>query len=128
MILKSMTNFLLAGDIGGTKTLLGVFEPAPGRPRPVAVRSFGTLDYETLPQMIDAFLREDGLARGRIGAACFGVAGPVLDEAASLTNVPWRVDARNVSQTFQLQHVRLLNDLQAMAYSVPVLDDSEVFV
>jgi glucokinase len=122
-----MANLLLAGDIGGTKTLLGLFEPAAPRPRPIVIRAFGTLDFADLGDMIAAFL--DG-ARGspeRVGRACFGVAGPVIDEAADLTNVPWRVDARRTSRSFAMP-VWLLNDLQAMAYAVPVLHDSEVLV
>jgi glucokinase len=117
---------LLAGDIGGTKTLLGLFDPDTARPRPLAVRSFGTLDHADLPSMIAELLRDGAAAPHAIGAACFGVAGPVIDESADLTNVPWRVDARQVARTFKLQRVTLLNDLQAMAYAVPVLRDEEV--
>jgi glucokinase len=122
---------LLAGDIGGTKTLLGLFDSAQSRPRPIAVRSFGTLDFDDLPTMIAAFLRTtDGVAGapGAIAAACFGVAGPVIDESAQLTNVPWSVDAREVATTFSLHGVSLLNDLEAMAYGVTVLRESEVHV
>jgi glucokinase len=123
---------ILAGDIGGTKTLLGVFDGATSRPRPVVVRSFGTLDYDDLTTMIAAFLGEADAAGSAVAAgggidrACFGVAGPVMDDAAQLTNVPWRVDARRVEAAFTLRRVLLLNDLQAMAYAVPVLRESEV--
>ena len=121
-----MSATLLAGDVGGTKTLLGLFDPGAGRPRPVAVRAFGTLDYDDLPSMIAEFL-EDEVARGAsIAAACFGVAGPVIDEAVELTNVPWKVDARSIASRLTSSRVMLLNDLQAMAYSVPVLEPSEV--
>ncbi len=122
---------LLAGDIGGTKTLLGLFDSAPARPRPIAVRSFGTLDFDDLPTMIAAFLKgadPSASAPGAIAAACFGVAGPVIDEAAQLTNVPWRVDARQVTVAFGFPRVSLLNDLEAMAYGVTVLRESEVHV
>jgi glucokinase len=123
---------ILAGDIGGTKTLLGVFDAAPARPRPAVVRSFGTLDYDDLIAMISEFLAESEAAHaaaaagGGIDRACFGVAGPVIDEAAQLTNVPWHVDARRVAGVFQFRRVSLLNDLEAMAYAVPVLRESEV--
>ena len=123
-----MSNLLLAGDIGGTKTLLGLFEPAAGRPRPAVTRSYGTLDHAGLPAMIAEFLRDTSTASESIGAACFGVAGPVMDEAATLTNVPWRVDARRVAAAFGLRRVDLLNDLQSMAYAVPVLEPAEVHV
>jgi glucokinase len=119
---------LLAGDIGGTKTLLGVFDPVPARPRPLSIRSFATLEYADLPSMIAAFLRDDDLRNAQIQTACLGVAGPVIGDAATLTNVPWRVDARRVSAAFGLRRVALLNDLQAMAYGVPVLHESELHV
>jgi glucokinase len=125
MLLAGDNGMLLAGDIGGTKTLLGLFEPAP-RPRSVAVRAFGTLDYDDLTTMIADFMSGETVKETSIQAACFGVAGPVIDEAASLTNVPWKVDARLVSARFRFPRVMLLNDLQAMAYSVPVLEPSEL--
>jgi glucokinase len=119
---------LLAGDIGGTKTLLGVFDPLPARPRPLTVRSFPTLDYGDLTAMIAEFLKDDEVNRATVDRACFGVAGPVIGDAAELTNVPWRVDARRVATAHGFRHVTLLNDLQAMAYAVPVLQESEVHV
>ena len=72
---------ILAGDIGGTKTLLGLFDSLPPRPRPVAVREFGTLDFPDLPSMITAFMAGGDTRGASISTACFGVAGPVLDGA-----------------------------------------------
>jgi glucokinase len=119
---------LLAGDIGGTKTLLGLFDPAPVRPRPIVIRSFPTLDFDDLTSMISAFVKDDEVRHASIDEACFGVAGPIIGDAAELTNVPWRVDARRVAAAFSLHRVNLLNDLQAMAYAVPVLREAEVHV
>jgi len=119
---------LLAGDIGGTKTLLGLFDPVPVRPRPVVIRSFPTLDYGDLSDMIAAFMADGEVKGARARIACFGVAGPVIGEAAELTNVPWRVDGARIGAAFAFRRVALLNDLQAMAYSVPVLHDSELHV
>jgi glucokinase len=119
---------LLAGDIGGTKTLLGLFDPVPARPRPLAVRVFPTLDFDDLTTMIAAFLEDDPTKAASIESACFGVAGPVVGDVAELTNVPWLVDARRVATKFKLRHVSLLNDLQAMAYSVPMLRAAEMHV
>src|SRR5260370_14872108 len=127
-IVKGDILMLLAGDIGGTKTLLGLFDPRTARPEPIVVRSFGTLAFDDLPAMIGEFVRDEAVSPHPIDSACFGVAGPVIDEAAELTNVPWRVDARRVASAFKLKRVLLLNDLQAMAYSVTVLRDSEVHV
>src|SRR5581483_4189291 len=81
-------NMLLAGDIGGTKTLLGLFDPVPARPRPIAVQSFATLDYPDLPSIVLSFLAMDGARASDIDRACFGVAGPIIGDTATLTNVP----------------------------------------
>src|SRR4051794_32822857 len=128
MIPKSMPKLILAGDIGGTKTQLGLFEHAPVRPRRLTVRTFGTLDHDALPAMIGPFLREASIDSAQVAAACFGVAGPVIDGGATLTNVPWRVEAARVQAAFGFGRVDVLNDLQAMAYSVPVLSDDETHV
>ena len=119
---------LIAGDIGGTKTLLGLFDHAAARPQPIVVRSFGTLDYDDLTTMIATFLKEDAAANATaIETACFGVAGPVIGESATMTNIPWRIDAARVRSVFGFP-VKLLNDLEAMAYSIPVLQPDEVHV
>jgi glucokinase len=122
---------LLAGDIGGTKTLLGLFDASTTRPRPLAVCSFGTLDYPDLQTMIAAFLTTEEARSGSHGAietACFGVAGPVIDETVKVTNVPWFVDARRVAAALGVARVSLLNDLEALAHAVPVLRESETHV
>lgn len=122
---------LLAGDVGGTKTLLGLFEQpaAPGgRPQPVIVRTFGSLDYDDLTTMIADFVRDEPVKSATIQTACLGVAGPIIDETAELTNVPWKADARRIAARFPFNRVRLLNDLQAMACSVSVLEPSELHV
>ncbi len=117
---------ILAGDIGGTTTRLGLFEPGAARPRPLAVRAFVTLEFDDLATMVAAFLEDDAIRGASIDSACFGVAGPVVGDAAELTNVPWRVDGRRVAATFTWPRVSVLNDLQAMAYSVPVLQAAEL--
>src|SRR6266853_1523831 len=123
----SMTN-VLAGDVGGTTTRLGLFDVSSTRPRALTIRALRTLDFPDLAVMISSFLDSEASGASSIGSACFGVAGPVAGDVADLTNVPWRVDANRVAKTFGLPRVSLLNDLEAMAYSLPVLLDSEVRV
>ena len=117
---------ILAGDIGGTKTLLGLFEQAPGRPRMIEHRAFPTLDYASLTDMVRAFLVPFGI--DRLDSAAFGVAGPVVEQSAQLTNVAWGVDAREVAARLNVGRLALLNDLQAIAYAVPVLRPEELEV
>jgi len=118
-------HMILAGDIGGTKTLIGLFEPHDGRPIPLDVQAFSTTGFPGLLEIIDAFFAATP-QRPRISAAAFGVAGPVINQTAQMTNVEWRVDAVQLADGFALPQVSLLNDLQAMAYSVPVLDGDEL--
>jgi glucokinase len=120
---------ILGGDIGGTKTLLGLFEPQPSRPRPVTTRSYLTGDYPDLQTIIGVFLKEAGTPQAAVEAACFGVAGPVVGdrhESARLTNRDWPIDGRLVAASLGLKRVRLLNDLMAMAYAIPVLDEADL--
>jgi len=119
---------ILAGDVGGTKTLLGLFDPRGTRPDPIVVRAFTTVEYPDLSEVVAAFAADNQVRGTIVRAAAFGVAGPVLGATAMLTNVPFRIDAAAISRTFAIPHVQLLNDLQAMAYAVPFLVDSEVHV
>jgi glucokinase len=116
---------ILAGDVGGTKTLLGLFSPGPRRPAMVRTVAFATLEYESLVRIIEQFLAGDART---IEAACFGVAGPVRGDSATLTNVPWAVTAVEIARAFSIESVALINDLEAMACAVPVLEPDELAV
>lgn len=115
---------ILAADIGGTKTLIGLFESRSNRPVPISVQSFPTTAFSGLPAIVDAFF--DATRRPFISAAAFGVAGPVINQTAQMTNVEWRVDAGELAKAFALENMVLLNDLEAMAYAVPVLEGDEL--
>jgi glucokinase len=119
---------LLAADVGGTKTLLGLFARAPERPTRIEVGEFITLDYDDLAPMIREFLKANGLEARAIEAATFGVAGAVTDQVARLTNVPWVVDAAAVTPAAGIRRVHILNDLEAMAHSVAILEPSELAI
>lgn len=117
---------LLAGDIGGTKTLLGLLEMTPGRPAPVATREFATLEFDSLGDIVAAFLESARLPAAEIEAACFGVAGPVREQSAVLTNVPWAVHTVEIAGRFAFKRLHLLNDLEAIAHAIPVLQADEL--
>ena len=119
---------LLAGDVGGTKTLLGLFASAAPRPDPIAIDEFTTLDHDSLESIIEVFLKRHAVAARQLAAASLGVAGAITDQVARLTNVPWLVSAGNVSSAAGIARVHLLNDLEALAYAVPVLEAGEVAV
>ncbi len=115
---------LLAGDVGGTKTLLGLFSPGDRRPALVSAAAFPTAGHDSLVHIVARFL--EGASRPAIEAACFGVAGPVREQRATLTNVPWAIAAADIATAFSIASVSLLNDLQAMACAVPVLEGAEL--
>jgi glucokinase len=118
---------LLAADVGGTKTLMGLYQQDGGeRPRSRVVREYATLDFDSLDDIVAAFLDETGMRP--IDAVCIGVAGPVTGLVARLTNVPWLADASVVAERLGDCPVQLLNDLEAMAYAVPVLEPDELAV
>jgi len=127
-IVKIIGRMLLAGDIGGTKTLLGLFDRAPERPASLETGEFTTLDYSGLVPMIREFLKANNVDAKRIEAASFGVAGAVTGQVARMTNVPWCVDGAEIADGAGLRHVHVLNDLEAMATSVPVLEGDELAV
>lgn len=104
---------VLAADVGGTKTLVGVFRTGGDRPVPAITREYATLDFESFDALIQTFLEETG-TRG-IDAVCAGVAGPVTGLVARLTNVPWLADIGAVSDRLGHCPAQLLNDLVAMA-------------
>jgi len=108
---------LLAGDLGGTKTLLGLFREAQPRPIPVTVREFATLDQPGLEAMVDRFLAMPAFGqqhRGGLG----GRGRPIVNQTADLTNVPWQVDGTHLRARLPHAPVRLLNDVEAMGYAV----------
>jgi glucokinase len=116
---------LLAGDVGGTKTLLGLFERSDPRPVPHSIHSFPTTSFRRFADILDAFALEVG-GRFTIHAATLGVAGPVADNHATLTNVGLKVAADDIERRFGVRRARLVNDLEAMASSVAVLTPEEL--
>jgi glucokinase len=106
---------LLAGDIGGTKTLLRAVEGDAT----LHEARFESGDYPTFDAMLTEFLAS---VTGPIHAACFAVAGPVLNGAAEVTNVGWRLDER----AFAIPRVKLINDFYAVALGVPLLGPGDL--
>jgi glucokinase len=117
---------ILAGDVGGTKTLLGLFERAQPRPSQRHLFKYSTTDFSSFDEQLDALARDLG-GMPPLDAIVIGVAGPVVGRVARLTNVGWQVDADAIA-TRTGAPVTLLNDLEAMAYSVEVLTPDELLV
>jgi glucokinase len=106
---------ILAGDIGGTKVNLAFFEVDDGRLVPGKMGTFPSRDHPSLEQIIRSFLDAHKL---KVDYACFGVAGPIREGRAQLTNLSWIVDADELAESLGIQKVFLLNDLQTNAYGI----------
>jgi glucokinase len=119
---------LLAGDLGGTKTQLGLFRPHGGRPELLDVREYTTLDYPSLSAMVSTFLGATGTRPTEVQFACIGVAGPNVKQVARLTNVPWLIDGRELMASTGIRRAWILNDVEAMAYGVPALRPDELHI
>lgn len=118
-----MTDLMLAGDIGGTKTALGLYAAADGPRAPHTVAIFDSKDYGALEDIVRAFL---AYAPVRVSGAVFGIAGPIHGRQVEVTNLPWVVDADRLSEVLGGAGVTLLNDLVAVAAAVPNLDQTEL--
>lgn len=114
---------VLAGDVGGTKSNLGLFEVAGGLPRPLRSARFHSQEYSSLAPLLEEFLGPD--AR-QVRAACFGVPGPVVENRTSTTNLAWELDGGALSSVIGGHAVVLINDLVATAEGVPLLGPEEL--
>ena len=110
---------ILAGDVGGTKSQLALYELVGGELRARREQIFPCADFPSLEAILDVFLRERD-PEALVGA-CFGVAGPVVDGIAKITNLPWTIDTKAVTARLRGAPVTLINDLQATALGMLVL-------
>ncbi len=114
---------ILAGDIGGTKTILALFSWGAGAHTPMAESTFVSASYASLEAIIGEFLAANPAS---VEVACFGVAGPVVAGRASVTNLPWVIDAAAISASMGFGAVHLLNDLEAIAHAVRILQADDI--
>lgn len=114
---------VLIGDIGGTKTILAIFSSEAGPRLPLAEKTYQSTKYTTFEAMVSEFLDE---VKIQVDRACFGVAGPVVIGKARVTNLPWVVDKAVLQSKFGLSTLKLLNDLESVAYAIPILSADDI--
>ena len=118
---------IIAGDIGGTNSRLGIYawQENSSRPRLLKHETYTNDRYENLYAIIEAFLKGvQGVPEG----IAIAVAGPVQDGKISLTNISWKLSEKELKKRFNLRSVRLLNDIEATAYAVPLLRSDDLVV
>lgn len=114
---------IIAGDVGGTKTLLQLVELNEEGSAVAYEHRFESGGYRTFDDLLTEFLE---LAGGTVDAACFAVAGPVFDDRAEVTNLKWLIEAAALTTLFGITRVALINDFYAVALGVPLLKTEDL--
>jgi len=132
IVQEQVMRTILAGDIGGTKTILRLVkaDASPCQPQSAQLETvyectYPSQDFADLSPMIQQFWAQSPDA-GAIQTACFGIAGPVVNDTSELTNLSWSLDARRLEQEFGLAKAALINDFAAVGYGVLGLGDQDL--
>ncbi len=118
-------NYIIAGDLGGTKTLLAVFEVENGHLTLKGWKKYASQEFSAFSDMLREFVRE--FSAFTIDRMVLGVAGPVVNQSVRLTNLRWTLQAEELAAAFKIPAVVLLNDLEATAYGLATLTEQELF-
>jgi glucokinase len=113
---------ILAGDVGGTKVHLGLYDFTEGKLKCTRDKQYPAREYSGLEEIVKEFLGAD-----TVSAACFGVPGPVRNGRLRLTNLPWTLDSRELAAGLVIDHVFLINDLEANGYGIAELSAEQIY-
>lgn len=113
---------ILAGDVGGTKVHLALYDFTDGKLTHRRDEKFPAKEYSGLEEIVKEFLGAE-----KVTSACFGVPGPVRDGRLRLTNLPWTLDSRELAADLGIQHVFLINDLEANGYGIAELSADQIY-
>jgi glucokinase len=114
---------ILAGDIGGTRTLLAAFDVEGSKLTRVVEKAYPSQEHGGLAEIVASFVKTEGIP---VHSACFGVAGPVRRGRSKISNLPWTIDSRELAQQLRLEAVGLINDLEAYAYGVDAMESKDL--
>jgi glucokinase len=116
---------MLVGDVGGTKTVLAVAEVAGDAVRLEGQLRLASGAFPSFEALVRRYLEQTG---ARCEIAALAVAGPVRGDRSEITNLPWSVDGRDLAAALGWRSVRLLNDLEAVAWGIPLLGEGALAV
>jgi glucokinase len=114
---------ILAGDIGGTHARLAFFDATNGRLKLISEEAFPSREYRGLEEIVSNFV---GRGAEGVDAACFGIAGPVRNGRAQVSNLPWVVDSSRLAEELRIRSTFLINDLEASAWGIGTLDTADL--
>ncbi len=113
---------ILAGDVGGTKVHLALYDFTNGQLKYTRDEPYAAKEFHGLEEIVKLFLGAE-----KVTSACFGVPGPVRDGRLRLTNLPWTLDSRELATDLGIQHVFLINDLEANGYGIAELTADQIY-
>jgi glucokinase len=114
---------ILAGDIGGTKTNMGLFDVQQGKLVRVGDKRYPSRQHKGLEEIVADFVK---VTSAKVTAASFGIAGPVVDNRVRTGNLPWVIDGAVLAKQLGLERVRLMNDLEAAAFGINVMGPGDL--
>jgi glucokinase len=114
---------ILAGDIGGTNARLALFEARDGHLQQVTETVYPSRQHSGLDEIVAKFAALD---KNKPEAACFGIAGPVVNGRSETSNLPWVVESAQLAEVLRLPQVRLINDLEANAWGIATLQPDDL--
>ncbi len=117
---------IIAGDFGGTKTILSLATVVDGKPDLSHQRRFKSHDFNSPEELINKFLKSTG-ASDNVDTACLGIAGPVKGGKCRVTNLPWTIDRNRIEKKACLKKVVLINDFKSIAHGIPYLDENDYY-
>jgi len=118
---------ILAGDVGGTKVHLALYDFQNGKLHSIRDQKFPAHQFASLDAVVEQFLGSDQGERSKIAAACFGCPGPVRGGRLKLTNLPWVLDVHELQKSLDIEHIFLINDLEANGYGILELTPDKIY-
>jgi glucokinase len=124
MLKLSDSQTVLAGDIGGTKSRLGVFGITKNSFHLLSEKTFLNKNYSQLENILEDFM----IGKKKVSSACLGVAGPVTGKIIKTTNLPWIIEIKSLQKKLSVRKMEIINDLVANAYGISVLKKKDFII
>lgn len=117
---------VLAGDIGGTKSILRLCNTSNVSPEIILEQIYPSQNYADFYELLDAFLSSCDIPSGSLVNACFAVAGPINGGSSKVTNLPWVIDESTLAKKYDFNYIKIINDFTALGYSLSRLDNDDI--
>jgi glucokinase len=120
---------IIAGDVGGTKARIGLFDRRAGKVELVASDQYASKDFKSFEDILSLFLETYQTSiTSKLEAACFGLPGPVVNGSVKVTNLPWEVVQADVGSHIKVYKTKLVNDLVSTAAAIPTFEPKSLQV